>query len=253
MGNEVSFILQTIKLFMSSELLLLLALAVAPSLAFGVFIYWRDKFDKEPIHLLIACFFLGAIACIPAAFMENLLDQKIMPLQYGLGGLFLSAFVLIALVEEGWKFIFTLLMAYRRKAFNEPYDGITYAVMVSLGFATLENIVYVLDGGIQVAIIRMFTAVPAHVTFGIIMGYFLGWAKFSKNSIWYKLTGLLVAVLFHGAYDFSLFSTERLPLMIGGAVLSLLIGIILSFRAIHLHRKNSPFNPNGDKYNGKKG
>lgn len=232
-------------------LLLLLALAVAPAVALGVFIYWRDKFDKEPIHLLIACFFLGAISCIPAALAEVYLDKWLNPKQYGWGGLFFSTFIIVALMEEGVKFLFTLLVAYRRKEFNEPYDGITYAVMVSLGFATLENIVYVLSGDLSVGVIRMFTSVPAHVTFGVIMGYFLGLAKFSENSIRLKLTGLLVAVLFHGAYDFSLYSTAQLPIMIVGAALSLVIGIILSLRAIHLHRKNSPFNPNGKYFNGK--
>lgn len=232
-------------------LLLSLALAIAPCIAFGVFIFWRDKFDKEPIHLLIACFFLGALSCIPAAVIEIFLDNKVNPTQYGIPGLFISAFVFVALIEEGVKFLAAWLFAYRRKAFNEPYDGITYAVMVSLGFATLENIVYVLEKGMEVGIYRMFTAVPAHVTFGVIMGYFLGLAKFKNNSIWLKLTGLFVAVLFHGFYDFCLFlAVEKVPMMIAGAIISLIVGVILSFRAIHLHRKNSPFNPNGKNFNG---
>lgn len=231
-------------------LLLSLALAIAPCVAFGVFIFWRDKFDKEPIHLLIACFFLGALACIPAAVIGVYLDNWIVPKQYGLPGIFIEAFLIIALIEEGLKFLAATLFAYPKKAFNEPYDGITYAVMVSLGFATLENIVYVLDGGMELAIYRMFTAVPAHVTFGVIMGYFLGLAKFKNNSIWLKLAGLFGAVLFHGFYDFSLLSVEKLPMMIVGAALSLIVGVILSFRAIHLHRKNSPFNPQGKNYHG---
>lgn len=232
-------------------LLLSLALAIAPALAFAVFIYWRDKFDKEPFHLLIACFFFGALSCIPAAYIEVKLDEWIMPEQPGLGYLFLSAFVLVALVEEGWKYFFTSLFAYRRNAFNEPYDGITYAVMVSLGFATLENIIYVMEGGLQVAFFRMFTAVPAHVCFGVIMGYFLGLAKFRNNSFWLKMAGLFGATALHGFYDFALFSVEQIPLMVSGAVISLILGIILSLRAIHLHRKNSPFNPQGKYFNGK--
>lgn len=238
------------------DLLLPLALAIAPSLAFGIFIFWRDKFDREPIHLLIGCFFFGALACIPAAVMEVQFDRWIQPAQYGLPGLFLSAFVLVALVEEGWKFVFTNFFAYRRNAFNEPYDGITYAVMVSLGFATLENIVYVLgdsERSLEVALYRMVTAVPAHVTFGVVMGYFMGLAKFRKRVVPLKLAGLGCAVLLHGFYDFALFSTAQLPLMIIGAFLSLVLGVILSLRAIHLHRKNSPFNPGGKFYQGKPG
>lgn len=232
-------------------MLLSLSLAIAPSLAFGVFIFWRDKFDREPIHLLIGCFFFGALACIPAALMEVLLDNWIQPARFGLPGLFISAVVFVALIEEGWKFFFTQVFAYRKNAFNEPYDGITYAVMVSLGFATLENIIYVLDGGVELALYRMVTAVPAHVSFGVVMGYFLGLAKFRNNSFWLKMAGLGSAVLLHGFYDFALFSAAQLPLMIGGAALSLLLGVILSLRAIHLHRKNSPFNPDGKYYEGK--
>ena len=232
-------------------LLLSLALAIAPAVAFTVFIYWRDKFEKEPVHLLIACFVLGALSCVPAAVMEVYLDDWIQPNRFGLKGLFLSAFLLVALIEEGWKFFFTWFIGYRRKAFNEPYDGITYAVMVSLGFATLENIVYVMGGDIQVGIFRMFTAVPAHVVFAVMMGYFLGLAKFKNNSIWLKICALLIPILFHGFYNFSLYSTAQVPLMVTGAGISLVLGIILSFRAIHLHRKNSPFNPNGKNFNGK--
>lgn len=234
-------------------MLLSLSLAIAPSLAFAVFIFWRDKFDREPIHLLIGCFFFGALSCIPAAAMEVFLDNRIQPARFGLGGLFLSAVVFVALIEEGWKFLFTHFFAYRKNAFNEPYDGITYAVMVSLGFATLENIIYVLEGGVELALYRMVTAVPAHVTFGVIMGYFMGLAKFRNHSFWLKAAGLGGAVLLHGLYDFALFSTEQIPMMIGGAVLSLVLGVVLSLRAIHLHRKNSPFNPNGKNYHGESG
>lgn len=226
-------------------LLLSLALAVAPSLALGVFVYWKDKFDKEPFHLLVKCFFIGALTCIPAALAEVFLDEFFQPGQYGIPGLFISTFLFIALIEEGVKFIGTHWFAYGKKAFDEPYDGITYAVMVSLGFATLENILYVLEGGLHVALLRMFTAVPAHVTFGIIMGYYLGLAKFRNNSAWYKFLGLAGATVLHGAYNFSLFSTEQFPFMILGAIVSLGLGVMLSLRAIHLHRKNSPFNPNG--------
>lgn len=224
-------------------LLLSVALAIAPCLALGVFIYWRDKFNREPLRLLMVSFFLGAVACIPAALIEIALEEWVNPAQYGIFGLFISAFFFVALVEEGWKFFFTEFYGYRKDAFDEPYDGITYAVMVSLGFATLENILYVIEGGVSVAVLRMFTAVPAHVTFGVVMGYFMGLAKFKNNSLGLKMLGLAGAVFLHGFYNFSLFSAEQIPLMVLGALISLILGVILSLRAIHLHRKNSPFNP----------
>jgi len=112
--------------------------------------------------------------------------------------------------------------------------------MVSMGFAFVENIFYVLEGGITVALLRAFTAVPAHATFGIIMGYFIGKAKFDNKPFKWNLIGLSVAILFHGAYDFFLF-INFIPGISIGAFVSLIIGIVLSRKAIKLHQKNSNF------------
>ena len=130
--------------------------------------------------------------------------------------------------------------AQTNKEFNEPFDGIVYAVMVSMGFAATENIFYVLEGGYQTALLRAFTAVPAHATFGILMGYYMGKAKFSNNKIVLNLTGLLLAIIFHGAYDFFLF-IEFIPGIWVGAFVSLFIGIFLSRKAIKRHQNNSHF------------
>ena len=133
---------------------------------------------------------------------------------------------------------------YTHKAFDEPYDGITYSVMVSMGFATLENILYVAEGGMSTAIMRMFLAVPAHAAFAVIMGYYVGLAKFnpSKRNI-YLIFGVIGASALHGAYDFALMQQSIPYLQFIGAVVSLLIGVRLSFNAIKLHQQNSPFKP----------
>ena len=112
--------------------------------------------------------------------------------------------------------------------------------MVSMGFATLENVLYVFQHGVSTGILRAFTAVPAHATFAILMGYFMGKAKFSKNRIVSNLTGLLFATLFHGAYDFFLF-INFIPGIFIGAFISLGIGILLSKKAIKRHQDNSVF------------
>src|SRR5690606_34909890 len=121
--------------------------------------------------------------------------------------------------------------AQPHKEFDEPFDGIVYAVMVSLGFAATENIAYVVQGGYEVALLRAFTAVPAHATFGIMMGYYMGKAKFSLRRQQLNLLGLFLATLFHGAYDFFLF-VDFIPGVWIGAFVSLIIGIILSKKAI---------------------
>ena len=74
-----------------------------------------------------------------------------------------------------------LWYAYRKKEFDEPFDGIVYAVMVGMGFATVENISYVSQYGLMTGIMRLFMAVPAHASFAIIMGYFMGKARFSAK------------------------------------------------------------------------
>jgi RsiW-degrading membrane proteinase PrsW (M82 family) len=112
----------------------------------------------------------------------------------------------VALSEELSKFLVVRYFCYPQKRFDEPLDGIVYSVMVSMGFATIENMNYVFTHGYGTAFVRMFLSVPAHATFGVVMGFFIGKAKFdSAHSFKHLLTGLLIAVLFHGTFDFFIF------------------------------------------------
>lgn len=220
----------------------LLALAVAPGLALAIYVYWRDKFEREPIRWVAFSFFLG----LPAAFMAaivSLFASRFLELVISHGELLrlaLDAFLAVALVEEFFKWLVIRVLIFKRSFFDEPYDGITYAVMVSLGFATIENILYVMEGGLQTALVRMFTAVPAHAVFGVMMGYHLGMVKFNPTSGYHRLMALVAPTLLHGFYDVSLF-WKNVPFMFLGAIVSLIIGIILSLRAIKLHQGRSPF------------
>lgn len=222
---------------------ILAALAIAPGLALAVFFFWKDKFEKEPLILLIVCFFTGALSMIPAGYIEGFLERQFDTDSMGITGDFISAFFMVGLVEELLKFSVVMLIAFRRKAFNEPYDGITYCVMVSLGFATIENTLYVFDDReISTAVSRMFLAVPAHTVFGVIMGFFVGLARFGKQPFLNLTLAVTASSLLHGTYDFSLF-VDDVPFMALGAVISLIIGIVLSVKAIRIHSKNSPFKP----------
>ncbi len=224
---------------------LLLALTVGPGIAIALFIYLRDKYDREPFRQLIWAFFLGMISTIPAIGMSMGLSQ-IEALQGGNSELqtFLYAFITVAVAEEGSKFFF-LKRFYRKSFFDEPFDGITYGVMIGMGFATLENILYVFQSsnGWGTALMRMLTAVPAHASFAVIMGYFVGLAKFKKGRrIGLQIVGLLVAVFFHGMYDF-LLMLKNYPYLALGAIVSLVVAVYLSFKAIRIHQNNSPFHP----------
>lgn len=153
----------------------------------------------------------------------------------------LLAFVVVAGSEELVKFLAVYIYPFKRNAFNEPVDGIVYSVMASMGFATLENILYVFELGIGTGLLRMFTAVPAHAAFGVVMGYYMGLAKFDKENRTKLLAkGLLFAILLHGAYDFFLFQ-ENIPALALLAFVALGLGIRFSRKMIKEHQENSPF------------
>lgn len=220
----------------------LLLISVAPAMIIILYIYFKDKFEKEPIGFLFKNFLMGAFVSVLITFLLSAIANLIFPLTNSTSVYqqFIQAFLVVALVEEFSKYIIVKWYAQKNKEFNEPFDGIVYAVMVSMGFAALENVLYVFKYGVATGIVRAFTAVPAHATFGILMGYFMGLAKFSKNRMLLNLTGLFVAILFHGAYDFFLF-INFIPGIAIGAFISLIVGIILSKKAIKIHQQNSHF------------
>ncbi len=220
----------------------LVLLAIAPVFVIILYVYFMDKYDKEPKGLLFASFLLGAIVSVIVTMIIYLGFDIILPItnKFSAWQMFIKAFVIVALTEEFSKYIIVRYFAQPKKAFNEPYDGIMYAVMVSMGFAATENIIYVVQGGYVTGILRAFTAVPAHATFGILMGYFMGKAKFSNRRIKLNLTGLLLAIIFHGFYDYFLF-LDFIPGIWIGAFISLFIGVYLSRKAIKKHQNDSHF------------
>jgi RsiW-degrading membrane proteinase PrsW (M82 family) len=220
----------------------LLLVAVAPVFTIILYVYFQDLYEKEPKSLLIMSFIYGAILSITIVFVLYLFTGRLIPItdKFSIWQQFIQAFFVVALAEEFSKYVIVKYFAQPNKAFNEPYDGIIYAVMVSMGFACTENILYVLEGGYETAILRAFTAVPAHATFGILMGYYMGKAKFSNSRLKLNMAGLFLSVLFHGAYDFFLF-IKFIPGISIGAFLSLAVGIILSRKAIKKHQKRSKF------------
>lgn len=225
----------------------LLLLAIAPVFVISVYIFIKDKYEKEPKRLLVYNFLLGAIVSIIITTLLYVIIDIPLPLKNreSVFEQFIKAFFVVGLIEEFSKYIIIRYYSQPHKEYNEPFDGIVYAVMVSMGFAATENVMYVLQGGLEVAVIRAFTAVPAHATFAILMGYFMGKAKFSNNRILLNLTGLFLAVLFHGAYDFFLF-IDFIPGVWMGAFISLFIGIILATKAIQKHQLGSFFNSQRD-------
>jgi len=214
---------------------LLALVALLPVVIVCSYVYYRDKNDREPLWALAISFFLGILSVIPAYFLEKAFLQ---PAASNISGMVFYCFLVVGFSEEISKYFFLRVYSYRLKAFNEPFDGIIYSVMVSMGFAAAENILYVMDGGMGVGIMRAFTAIPAHATFAVAMGYYIGLAKFKStkmNATVYHLIGLALAVTFHGFYDFFLFTNSELG-MFAGAFITLIAGIYFSFKAMRLHK-----------------
>lgn len=224
------------------SLLFLILLALAPVFIISLFVYFKDKQNKEPFRLIILALALGMLSIIPAIILElignSFFDKMTM------FNTFIYAFFVVSLSEEGVKFFVLRKFFYRKDEFNERFDGIVYSVMISMGFAAVENIMYSLNHGFGTAIMRIFTAVPAHAGFAIMMGYFVGKAKFATRfRTYYLFLGLFVAIIFHGLYDFFLLQNDSDSLKLF-AFVTLIICILLSFKALnkkrkHLFRKNS--------------
>ena len=183
--------------------------AVLPAIVLLRYIYKHDTVEKEPPGLLLTLLFMGVLAALCATVLEAVF-QTVLDLLVDPGSpayTILLAFLVVAAVEEGTKFWLLKRRTWYHPAFNYRFDGIVYAVFVSLGFAAYENITYVLHYGLSVALPRALLAVPGHAAFAVVMGAFYGRAKLREG--WGDLvgarrdlrTGYLCAVFLHGFYD----------------------------------------------------
>lgn len=179
---------------------MLLLAAIIPALLFLAVIYRADRQREKP-QFVFLLYFVGMLIVLPAAFAEkyllDLYSQTSEP-QTGFLATLITAFFIAGAVEESLKAIAFRRLVYPKSFFNEPYDGVVYAVAIGLGFATVENIMYVLSSGLATAFVRAFTAVPAHALFGIVMGTYFSRAKFEEAPIW---PAFVVPALLHGLYD----------------------------------------------------
>lgn len=184
----------------------LLLVSIAPVIIIAIYIYFRDKYEKEPIRLLIKALIMGAFTVIPILIVEGFLDSftEAFP---GLWSAAWKAFVVAGFTEELFKYLALYILIWRSPSFNDKFDGIVYGVFIALGFAGVENIMYVFQGGVATGLVRMITAVPAHAIFGITMGFYFGLARFyQRESYTLKMKAFFVPVILHGIYDFILFT-----------------------------------------------
>lgn len=214
-------------------------LAVIPSMVLFFVVWYGDRVEKEPPKFLLKLFLFGCLSTISAVII-GLIGELIIGLafdQESMVYLIIDNFIVTALVEEGGKYFFLKKLTWKNPEFNYTFDAVVYAVAVSIGFATVENILYVLSGGIIggiiVAIMRAILSVPGHVIFAVFMGYYYGLAKYAdaagdeKKRKSNLVKALLIPVLLHGFYDFCLSTGSGLFVLI-----FLLFDLIMTIVAI---------------------
>ena len=190
---------------------ILVLIAVIPIIFILKYIYGKDK-NSEPRELLKKIFWFGVLTVIPVFILEVSLDNFFSTGNYSnYITLFLSVFFGVALIEEFFKWIVVRYFCYNNKEFDEKYDAIVYTTFSSLGFACLENLLFVLFYGAGTGVLRAFCAVPGHACYGIIMGYYLGRAKNSNiikdnNENKYLFLSILMPTILHTLYDFFIFT-----------------------------------------------
>ncbi|MBN8190772.1 intramembrane metalloprotease PrsW [Bacillus sp. NTK074B] len=186
-------------------MLVILSAGIAPGLALLSYFYLRDQYEAEPITLVFKTFMYGAIITFPIMFLQYVLEvEGIIDSNWS------TAFISSGFLEEFFKWFILMFAIFQHVDFNEPYDGIVYGASVSLGFATVENILYLVANGVEHAIGRAILPVSSHALFGVIMGYYLGKAKFSSSEERLKWLFLAISVplLLHGTYNY-IFLAEK--------------------------------------------
>jgi len=222
--------------------LTLISLAIAPALICAFYIFIRDKYEKEPIKLLIIGLFYGIVITIPIIKAGQFILVFI-PTGGVIMDAFYNSFFVAALTEEFFKYVVLFFLVFYNRNFNERFDGIVYAVFISLGFAGLENIMYVLNpelGGYGTAFARAFVSVPGHALFGVAMGYYFALIKYEpEKKVLYAFMAFFVPWLIHGVYNFILLSGITYMYIVFVPFLAYMW--ISGFRKMKTHISLSPF------------
>ncbi len=208
--------------------------AIVPAILLCIYIYKMDFIEKEPIPMLLTLFFLGVLVTVPVSFVESNMISLFKINDTDAFSCFILAFFIVALAEEGFKYLILYFGTWKNKNFNHIYDGIVYAVFISLGFAMLENLIYVMrptlssieymsmpsidaiKSSTDTALLRALLSVPAHGFYAVASGYYFGLAKlnnsigFKRKSIILLICSFVVPIILHGLFDFLLLISNNI-------------------------------------------
>lgn len=193
------------------DFILLLFITILPTLLLWKYVNKLDA-KKEPSKVLLKLFFAGIVSALLTVLVSLIIDGLIpgfidAEITFSFTG-FLYIFFGIALIEEGFKFWMTYNWGLNEDSLDETYDTILYCMIVALGFATVENLIYSADGTITTAIFRFFTAVPGHVIDGAFMGYFVYKMKTTQKVKLNLFLAIIVPTITHTIYDFIALTAE---------------------------------------------
>ncbi|MCE5298755.1 MAG: PrsW family glutamic-type intramembrane protease [Methanoregulaceae archaeon] len=202
----------------------LFLLAIAPAAFWLWYFYNKDRYEPEPLSWILMVYVLGIAVTIPVAFIEGVIGEVLPE--------FLIVVMVAPVVEESGKYLVVRKTVYESGEFDEPVDGIIYAAAAGLGFATLENVIYVFSAletslflALQTGLVRALISVPGHVLFSAMWGYALGKARFlpAEKRPGVIATGLILAMASHALFNLLLYDA------IGFAVLILVVVPLLWF------------------------
>ena len=217
----------------TQNLLLLIGAAILPAILLVWYIYWRDKYQREPVSQILRGVAFGVISALIAIGLENAILWIIGAFPEGWTGAVLKGFVGAAIPEEAAKLLMLYLLLRRNPYFDERFDGIVYAVCIGMGFAGTENIIYLVRSfnfWQSVAVGRAIFAVPCHFFLAVTMGYFYSMIFFERDKVKWPLMVYLVPVLFHGIYDSLIFMANLNTLWSGAMLLLFYYFCFLLFR-----------------------
>ncbi|AOZ96009.1 PrsW family intramembrane metalloprotease [Butyrivibrio hungatei] len=225
-------------------------LAVLPAAVLLIVIYKLDNIEKEPVSLMAKVFGFGALSVISAILME-MAGSAILSLFFRTENALYNAimyFCVVGFSEEIGKFVALKLGTWKNREFNFSFDGIVYGACATLGFATVENIMYCFQYGLSVAITRAIMSVPGHCIFGVFMGIYYGMAKRcelngdeegKKKNIF---KSLLIPILLHGTYDFCL-SYQYDGIMLVFIIFEIAMVTAAIKRVLKMSKTDSPLAP----------
>ena len=243
----------SLKPFHAMTYILILAVALLPALLLLAYVYKRDP-SPEPLPMLKKAFLYGMMICLPVSVAEMILQFGIFGSDSSTPTSFVGAavesFFVAALVEESFKLLALWYILRHNSFFDEHFDGIVYAVFVSLGFAAIENVMYLFSNSsdwFSVGIARAFLAVPGHYAFGVLMGYYYSMYHFVSRTSYNRIMILAAPIIAHGIYDtiaFSMGLSEGLA-----SVMMVLLCVFCYYLqknaqrklTAHIKRDNNPF------------